>query len=1441
MLDEPSDASYNPSRAIELIKSAASLTASEANDTTHEVNQAFAYYREALHLLPPDHRLRPYVLETFALRLMSRFQELGGIEDIDDCIKYQREVLTLPPSRQEGPIEDDQESVDAAASSLYLFGDALILRFERTEDLRDVEEAIESYGNALVLTPDDDPMHCRLLKKLMEALLLRFRELGRKDDIDEAVRRQREIISLSQTEDSDSATGAPAIPLNRMGDILLYRFASFNSINDLIEGIESYRNALSLLPNDSPLRRMFLNDLAKALTLRFEKQGDRKDINEAISCQREAAILPDTDDDDVPSALVSSLSLLGYTTMRGFQRSGRFEELDEATKSYSQAIAHCPDDGPRRLALLKEVTKCLVLRFNARGRAEDLEEAITHQRELVTLSALLEDEESFAWSLYLLGNIYMLRFNKLSAITDLAEAVESYEQALALIPEDSSKRHKVLDNLAGSLMSRYKEKEKIEDLNGAIQRQREAIACPSIETAQAPIRPLAFSLHMLGEFLSLRYERLSKLEDLDEAINNFGQAVVLSDKGDIGRIMFLQNYANSLKERFDLTGQVADNELAIKSYRELVAPHSPRSFGFIRVPDITPEIRASHLFFFAECLESHFLQSGRVQDLDDAISSLRESVALVPQKAAHIGFLGGLLARRYQSTGQSKDLDDAIECQYKALTLDPGDRSLALTNLAVNFNHRYAVTGKASDLDKAIDLSREAIALCHIGHPAYIAALSNLALFLSSRFDRSGRAEDFEETVDIRRQVTTLNAGAADHYEDIANLASSLLRQFQQTGEPKYLDEGVMHLRKALSEVGPGAKRADLLNNLGTTTYSRFHQSGALQDVEEATACFREVTELRPPGHISRPADLTNLATVLYARFRLIRRIDDLRGAIQVAREALSTAPKGHVHRAIYLNNLGSYLDERFQRLDSMNDLEEAITCYRESLSSSDFGHRTQLAVSSNLAVALSTRYEKLNQAEDLEEAVDLHRSALILAPPEHPDKALMLSHLAGVLTERFSRTHQIQDQEEALELLHRAVAILLPSHPSLTGTLQALALAYWNGGDHEQAFSLFEDAVNQPTSNPRDRFTSARFWAVTARGAHHPSALSAYMKALELLTLCLTSTPTVDLQHEFQVEIASVSSLAPNGASCAIERGELEKAVEILEQGRALLWSRMRGYRHPLEKLREADPRLADEFETLSSKLQHLAVSSGRSKTIQVGATASTLEHDFDARMAQNRKLSEAFEMTIASIRQLDGFSSFLQAAPFHALQTAAKEGPIILVNIDKWRSDVLILLATSAPLLLPLAEGLPEVVRRLSLELVEVDRTARDAERYGVRHRSKRIDMGSILRTLWEKICQPVAVALQKVGCPVGSRIWWCPIGRLSSLPLHAAGIYENGVLVEGFPDLYMSSYTPTLTSLIASRETAVKESSHVRLLGVGQSNSLPEVSSNPTSITSKCVLHL
>ena len=109
-----------------------------------------------------------------------------------------------------------------------------------------------------------------------------------------------------------------------------------------------------------------------------------------------------------------------------------------------------------------------------------------------------------------------------------------------------------------------------------------------------------------------------------------------------------------------------------------------------------------------------------------------------------------------------------------------------------------------------------------------------------------------------------------------------------------------------------------------------------------------------------------------------------------------------------------------------------------------------------------------------------------------------------------------------------------------------------------------------------------------------------------------------------------------------------------------------------------------------------------------------------------------------------------------------------------------------------------------------------------YGLTWRTKFGDVTKellvFLRELWDEVVFPIMKSLQEF-CPHGSHIWWCPTAEFSLLPLHATGSFRKGQLT--FSDLYISSYTPTLTALIRAcqkRSMAPPIEQHCMLL-VGQ----------------------
>jgi CHAT domain-containing protein len=105
-------------------------------------------------------------------------------------------------------------------------------------------------------------------------------------------------------------------------------------------------------------------------------------------------------------------------------------------------------------------------------------------------------------------------------------------------------------------------------------------------------------------------------------------------------------------------------------------------------------------------------------------------------------------------------------------------------------------------------------------------------------------------------------------------------------------------------------------------------------------------------------------------------------------------------------------------------------------------------------------------------------------------------------------------------------------------------------------------------------------------------------------------------------------------------------------------------------------------------------------------------------------------------------------------------------------------------------------------------------------------------VLAWSWRAVTEPVLTALGYTRTPDGRvedwpRVWWCPTGPATVLPLHAAGdhprttaqyaaVGEAAALADSVAGRVISSYTPTLTALTRARTRPGP--GRVRLLAVG-----------------------
>lgn len=220
------------------------------------------------------------------------------------------------------------------------------------------------------------------------------------------------------------------------------------------------------------------------------------------------------------------------------------------------------------------------------------------------------------------------------------------------------------------------------------------------------------------------------------------------------------------------------------------------------------------------------------------------------------------------------------------------------------------------------------------------------------------------------------------------------------------------------------------------------------------------------------------------------------------------------------------------------------------------------------------------------------------------------------------------------------------------------------------------------------------------------------------------------------------------------------------------------------------------------------------------------------DQRMALAREWDEL----LAQVRALPGFEDFLRPPELSELLTAAVDGPVVVLNISRWRSDALIVTADGVRSV-PLPEAsLDEAHDRLSrylgaLATFEAKVTASESAdaaaatdpssalltRAAVARREQRstsIECEHVLADtcgwLWNAVVAPVADDLRLTAATEPRRVWWCPTGPLALLPIHAAGHGDTWLA-----DLAVSSYTPTVRALADARRPLGHPTGRARFL--------------------------
>ena len=656
-----------------------------------------------------------------------------------------------------------------------------------------------------------------------------------------------------------------------------------------------------------------------------------------------------------------------------------------------------------------------------------------------------------------------------------------------------------------------------------------------------------------------------------------------------------------------------------------------------------------------------------------------------------------------------------------------------------------------------------------------------LAYTLSNRFNKAHAKEDYEEANVVLERILE-PGGCPDSYRIVPLLLYIAIAQhrFHLFREPEYSEVAISRLRALLrpdfnSPFLDEEFRLLLTSILAIQTDNRFREYSLSESLEETNSYISQLVKASSSSTLEESAELFSWSKEVRGTYSAT----DIQQKIGHLENLLSNTPPGTYRHTECLGHLENWYESKFLRTNDISDLEEAIKYSRLSLDATHANDPQRINRLDSLCDILSLAFEKTRNIDYLDESIAVGYDILELKTAQRPQFVTTVRLVSSLLA-----------REEFLgreEHLHEAIR-------------------------------LISSAMNDQYAPDPDRFRLSCHWAVFARRIGHPTTSTAYKTAMSLIQKSFSFAPTVSVQHSRLITMDEECQTMPlDYASHQIHLGQLKEAVETLEQGRALLWSEMRGFRTPVCQLIEEDSPLAKRFAEINQELETLTIAatpSGR-PDIEDGAHESKDGMDpFGRLVIKRNKLVEERDALISQIQSRPGLEGFLGAPSFGTLRSAASRGPVIIVNHCSWRSDIIIIFHNSLPCSIPTTETFFADASKLHDELVKARKRGLDSGEY-------QDALCAVLKGLYELVGQPVIKRLRLMGVPEQSRIWWCPTSVFSSLPLHAMGPIPSSDpgTARYFSDLYIPSYTPSLSALIDSRRASPQIPEKPSLLLVAQ----------------------
>lgn len=1153
-----------------------------------------------------------------------------------------------------------------------------------------------------------------------------------------------------------------------------------------------------------------LANLARASRARFALYQRRSDLDRAITAGEAASVHTFEEATDV----TTTLSCLADAYQARITLTADGGDIDRGLAVSRRAVQRTPI-GSAEFANRLETLGRIQLAVHLKGaNIADLDAAIETRAHVV--SSTRQDSSRLPNRLNDLGYATMLRFRRLGEAEDLQRATELLEQALALFPaQNHSDRHTCAGNLAGALLSDLTDLAK---LNRVI-----VVVTDVLETAVDDARR-AKHLYNLALAYRSRFLLTGSRPDHDRSLRVSADAVRCSP-ADAERPTLLAGLLVNVVDAYQASrsGALLRQAIDIGNEAEQVAPAGHPQ----RVLVITN---------LASALASSFSRTANLPDLDRAIRLLSEVVQTTPREHAHrdrrIAKLRHLLKGRADHTGELTDVDalmvevlrfqpgtdtqlDGGRSSVDTASIDPrterasaapprtarGDIADFLASIR-DMVSRAKRSGGLPDIDAALAMCRTATTLVTEDDPAYVEICTNTTALHLIRHDQTGTADDIHRSIEIGERCLAATRHRRSPRSDLlANVANAYLKLFRRTRRTADLDRAaeIGDLALTSMDASESAIETTLLESQVNILRERLQHSVRLADLDRTITLVERLLNGRPAAESPRIDHALLLADLLQRHYLHSDDSQRLAEAIRILDDVVRNPALTPTERVRALTYLGVNLHHEHERTRDPAPLSRSIAILELAVEQTPVSDTAQEAIRLNaLASVFRDRWlQDRRTGEYLDRSIQALSRAIDIAT-DSVLRRQFLGNLGVALRERHEVSGDPEDLDDAVRRGRRSL-------PGSTETevrqrhdfrhFVNLALALHNrfvlGGDRsdlEQAVQMVKEGIQTTTVAPSLVAGAARSWGEwLADAGDWTGAAEGYACAVAALSL----VPARGLQRGNQESLLSQHrSLAADAVAACVSAGDVGRAIEVWEQGRAVLLRQASELRPDLAELARDHPLVAQRFEEAVWRLENLEA---------VG------DHDAEAGYGRSRdrwSAAEVLDAALSDIRAIPGYDQFPRSPVAADLRAAGTGGPVILVNVSDLRSDAIVVWSANETRVVRLAMVSPATVLEQVVKMFAALLVAQDDSRdEAVRMRAEE-ELTGVLGWLWDAIAKPVLDTLAE-SATIVQRLWWCPSGMLSFLPLHAAG--NHATRFSDAPatvmDRVVSSYTPTIDALLRS----------------------------------------